>query len=247
MRYVRPFDPAALAPGTSGKWLLSEEDGAGVIVRLARGGGGDVAPTARDGVERFALVLQGKVGLRRADDIQEAAVGELGFIPAGQSGAFIGDADAIWAEIEAPLQADAPAAAATGPKVIPVDQSKFEGTGFAYQSLIDRLQGASTVRMNVLQVQPGSGSPDWHIHAFAQIYLIQDGEMTIDIGRSRFTAGKNTLVFLPAGLVHRNFNASGAVERHVSLLVPEPKEGEIFDFAVTIHPNEAELLTAVPA
>ena len=248
MRYVRPFDVSGLEKGLCADWLLGPGDAAGVSIRLRRGGS-DVAPTACTGVERYALVIEGEARLlgggQREQD-QLARSGELIFIPAGLAAAVTGDGDAIWAEIEAPLAGGPQAGEGFEARVIPVDQSRFEGQGFAYQSLVDRKAGAQTLRMNVLQVQPGAGSPDYHIHAFAQIYLIQEGEMTVDIGRTRLIAARNSLVYLPAGVVHRNFNASGAVERHVSLLVPEPREGAIFDFAVTIHDKEAELLKEIP-
>ncbi len=246
MRYLRPYDLDALEPGTCGDWLLAPGDGAGVTVRLSRGGG-EAVPRVSETSERFALVLRGTAHLVQGGVALPAATGELAFIPAGCSGAFAGDAATLWAEIETELTAGTGGATGSEFKVMHVDQSKFEGAGFAYQSLIDRTQGAHTMRANVLQVQPGAGSPDWHIHAFSQIYFIQEGNMTVDIGRARFVARADTLVFLPAGVVHRNFNASNDLERHVSLLVPEPKSDEIFDFAITIHEHEAELLTAIPA
>jgi mannose-6-phosphate isomerase-like protein (cupin superfamily) len=245
MRYLRPYDVDALSPGSYGDWLLGPGDGAGLIVRLRRGGG----PTSGTSVssERFALVLRGAACIESNGSAMIARSGELAFIPAGSTGSFAGDADALWAEIETDPIAGSTVVSPSGPKVIRIDHSKFEGSGFAYQSLIDRNEGACTMRVNVVQVQPGAGSPDWHIHAFAQLYFIQEGEMTIEIGRASFVAGPDTLVFLPAGVVHRNFNSSSSLERHVSLLVPEPKEGEIFDYAVTIHPHEAELLTTLPS
>ena len=245
MRYVRPFDISSLEKAHSGDWLLAPSEGTGVSVRLCRGGGEAVA-TGSEGVERYALVIEGEARLVASKQSYRARRGELIFIPVGIPAAITGDGDTVWAEIEAPVTGDVQAAKGREARVIPVDQSKFEGQGFAYQSLIDRAEGAQALRMNVLQVQPGAGSPDYHIHAFAQIYLIQEGEMTIDVGRKRLVAGPNSLVVLPPGVVHRNFNSSGAIERHVSLLVPEPREGEIFDFAVTIHDKEAELLRAIP-
>ena len=245
MKYLRPYDLNALAPGADGEWLLAPGDGAGVSVRLRRGGAKATQTIFQD-KERFALVLRGAARVEYGGQVTTAATDDLAFIPAGIAGAFAGEQDAVWAEIDAPLP-DGIAFVGDGiPKVVRVDQSKFEGTGFAYQSMIDRKQGSRTARINVLQVQPGAGSPDWHIHAFAQLYLIQEGEMTVDIGRGRYRAGKDTLVFLPPGLAHRNFNASGRIERHVSLLVPEPKEGEVFDYAVTIHEREAELIVQLP-
>ncbi|APA90550.1 cupin domain-containing protein (plasmid) [Paraburkholderia sprentiae WSM5005] len=247
MRYVRPFLIDGLSAGPASEWLLGPEDGVGCTVRLHRGGVSR-AVYSRDDVEQFALLLAGSAFLHAHGESQNLSIGELAFIPAGISGSVSGDGGAVWAEIETVVPSGFSRAAmpASSARVIPIDQSRFEGGGFAYQSLIDRKQGAQTMRMNVLQVQPGAGSPDFHIHAFTQIYLIQEGEMTLDIGKQRVAAPVNSLVFLPAGVVHRNFNAGNTIERHVSLLVPEPDDGQIFDFAVTIHDREAELLQQLP-
>jgi quercetin dioxygenase-like cupin family protein len=245
MRPIRSFDLAAIKAGEISDWLIGPSDDVGVTLRIRRGKTDETVASSTCENERFALVLEGQVALSTADGVQSGNVGELLFIPVGTEAAFSGDSTASWAEIEAPLQSDR-IMPTTQPAIIPVDPNKFEGGGFAWQPLIDRSLGSETMRMNVLQVAPGSGSPDWHIHAFCQIYVIQEGEMTVDIGKHRYVAGPNSIVYLPAGLVHRNFNASNSVERHVSLLVPEPKEGEIFDFAVTIHEEEAEIMTSIP-
>lgn len=243
MRYVRPFDIDAASPAPD--WLVAPQEEIGCAIRIRRGGGEQPSPS-REPIDRFALVLAGSARLIGAEGPLAARTGDLIFIPAGTQGAVAGDADGVWADIEAVLpEGVTPAADATA-RVITVDPTRFEGQAFAYQSLIDRSLGAQSLRMNVLQVQPGGGSPDWHIHAFAQIYIITEGEMTVDIGNRRQTAKAGTLIFFPAGVVHRNFNASAAIERHVTLLVPEPQEGAIFDYAVSIHQHEAELLKELP-
>jgi quercetin dioxygenase-like cupin family protein len=246
MRPIRPFDLGAIQPGEASDWLIGPSDDVGVTLRIRRGQTGGAPVLSASDNERFALVLEGSAKLTTPGELHEGSVGELLFIPAGAEAAIMGDATSTWVEIEAPLQSPRTLPESKA-EAIPVDPTKFEGDGFAWQPLIDRSSGSETMRMNVLQVAPGSGSPDWHIHAFCQIYVIQEGEMTVDIGKHRYVAGRNSIVYLPAGLVHRNFNASGSVERHVSLLVPEPKEGEIFDYSVTIHEVEAEIMTAIPA
>jgi mannose-6-phosphate isomerase-like protein (cupin superfamily) len=245
MRIVRPFNPDTLSPGAVTDWLLKLDEDCGIGIRVCRGSGEETVAAATQS-ERFALILEGTAMLVTPDFRQSAETGALVFMPAGKRATVHGSKDCLWAEIEAPL-AQAKRSGTANPCVIPVDPSKFEGGGFAYQALADRKMGSETLRMNVLQVAPGAGSPDFHIHDFAQIYLIQEGEMTLDVGRKRMIAPANSIVVLPAGLVHRNFNVSGAVERHVSFLVPEPMEGEIFDYAITIHAKEAELLTRLPA
>lgn len=239
MRYVRPFDPQSVSAGEASAWLVAPSEESGCTIRLRRGGA--VVSTTSLPVERFALILSGEATLETQSNRERAPTGSTIFIPAGRTAGVSGNADAYWIEIEATTTTSS-----TEPRVIHVDPAKFEGGGFAYQSLADRSNGAHSMRINVLQVQPGSGSPDFHIHAFAQLYVILEGEMTLDVGRARLRAGRNSIVFLPPGVVHRNFNASPRLERHVSLLVPEPAEGQIFDFAVDIHGKEAEIMKAIP-
>jgi mannose-6-phosphate isomerase-like protein (cupin superfamily) len=239
MRYVRPFNPQAVSVGGTSPWLVFPEEEIGCSIRLRRGGGATAVTSLP--VERFALVLSGEAILERPSSREPAPTGGLVFIPAGQPGGVSGNSDTCWIEIEA-----AAGPGSTAPCVIKVDPTRFEGKGFAYQSLADRSTGAHSMRVNVLRVEPGSGSPDFHIHSFAQLYLILEGEITLDVGRARLRAGSNSVVCLPPGVVHRNFNASGRVERHVSLLVPEPAQGEILDFAVEIHNKEATLIQSLP-
>jgi mannose-6-phosphate isomerase-like protein (cupin superfamily) len=246
MRTLRSFDPGSLRPGETSDWLLGPNDDAGILVRARRGGAHQALETTLPNAERYALVIEGEVHLSATGATHIATADEGIYIPEGASGAINGREDAVWYEIEAPITADAPKATPREAHVIRIDQSRFTGA-FAHQPMADRQSGARALRMNTLQVQPQTGSPDYHIHAFAQIYLIQSGEMTVDIGRKRrWRAGPNTLVYIPEGVVHRNFNASRALERHVSLLVPEPREKEIFDYAVEIKEFEAELMTQIP-
>jgi quercetin dioxygenase-like cupin family protein len=242
VRYVRPFDLKPSQPGTERAPLIDAEEGFGVSIRLARGGTADESP--RGSGERFSLILAGEGTLHTHNASIQAPKGSVVFSPPGATGVLRGPEDTYWLNVEATSAHSS--VTAGDARVIKIDASRFEGAGFAHQSLIDRSMGCESLRLNVLQVQPGSGSPDFHIHAFAQIYVIVEGQMTLDIGQARHTACGHSIVCLPPGVVHRNFNASGAVEKHYSLLIPEPQAGQVFDYAVDIHPHEAQLLTAIP-
>lgn len=243
MKYVRPFSLDQLGAGEAGPWLLGPDATAGCTVRLRRGGGTDDTPTIKP-AERFGVVLRGRAEAVSGEESVSAPTGGVLFLPAGRAGALRGASDAIWLEIEADA---ADESAAAGPLAVAADESKFLGELFRHQSILDSSKGVQTLKMNAMQVDAGAGSPDFHIHAFTQMYIIQEGEMTVDVGRWRFKAPANSFVYLPAGVVHRNFNASGALERHVSVLFPEPKPGQVFDYAVDIHEREAELITSLPA
>jgi mannose-6-phosphate isomerase-like protein (cupin superfamily) len=245
MLYVRPFQidgPAGPGP----EWLIAPSEAAECSIRVCRVArdGGRVAPAA---TERFLFVIKGCAELMSAEGDSSAESGEVIFIPPGTSAEVEGEAGTVWLDIEAVLPTGVTAPVTGVPRVVKLDRAEFEGEGFAWQVMLDRNQGAHSLRLNVVKVQPGSGSPDFHIHAFGQFYVIQEGTMTIDVGRARYKANANTVVYLPAGVVHRNFNGTGEIEQHMSLLIPEPAKGEIFDYAVTIHDHEAKMLTQVPA
>lgn len=178
-------DPRGALQGAPGShcWLIEPDEGLGCSVRLARGGGG--AETAAVLRERVAIVPQGKVVLTTEAGDHAGSASDLLFLPAGTAGAFEGPEGAAWIEVEALEPAGGEAGPSEhGPRAVPIDPHAFIGAGFGYQAQLGRARGARSIRANAVQVSPGSGSPDWHIHPFAQFYLIREGEMTVEVGRS---------------------------------------------------------------
>jgi len=77
------------------------------------------------------------------------------------------------------------------------------------------------------------------VHRVDQVYFIMQGEMTLQIGFEEYKAGPNTLVILPAGMPHRNWNATSEPEYHINLRLPEPlPEWGPWDMAVTIDTSK---------
>ena len=62
------------------------------------------------------------------------------------------------------------------------------------------------VSLYIGSVEPGAGGPGTHVHAFDQFYFVLDGTMTVEVGLERHVAEPFTLVVLPAGVPHRQFN-----------------------------------------
>lgn len=50
--------------------------------------------------------------------------------------------------------------------------------------------------------------------------------MELDIGFAHYTVAPHTLVVLPAGMPHRNWNGSSEVEYHINVRVPQPHAPE---------------------
>jgi mannose-6-phosphate isomerase-like protein (cupin superfamily) len=116
-----------------------------------------------------------------------------------------------------------------------LDDSRFDAQRFSQVVLADRSSGLSTLSLGVFRVPPGGSGPGMHAHRFDQIYYLYQGSMELEIGFSRYSVGPHTLVVIPAGMPHRNWNASTTeVEYHLNLRVPEPVgENEVWDVPVS--------------
>jgi mannose-6-phosphate isomerase-like protein (cupin superfamily) len=103
------------------------------------------------------------------------------------------------------------------------------------QDLIRRDLGDSgTARVYIAETGPGMGGPKLHFHRFDQFYYILEGELTIQIGLDKMVAGPDSLVVLPAGVLHTNTNDGKSLLRHLTFLVPEPKVAGTNDFRVEL-------------
>jgi len=115
----------------------------------------------------------------------------------------------------------------------------FQGGKFLFQFLAGRATGSEHAAVHVAEVQPGGEGPSFHIHPFDQFYFVMEGTLDVEVGMKHFQAHAPSFVLLPAGVVHRNWNAGPGVEKHITILVPEPAKGEPFDYPVDIQREKA--------
>jgi mannose-6-phosphate isomerase-like protein (cupin superfamily) len=101
--------------------------------------------------------------------------------------------------------------------------------------LADRSTGSDHVLERLNDVMPGGGRTDVHIHPFDQVYFIRKGTMKVLYGMSTFDAPANSLVVLPAGVVHNNSNDGASVQSSITLLLPEPQKGQPLGTGVTLQ------------
>jgi mannose-6-phosphate isomerase-like protein (cupin superfamily) len=107
---------------------------------------------------------------------------------------------------------------------INVPAAKDLKPGLNGQVFTNRAMGsANTVRLD--STMPGSGGPATHVHRFQQVYFFVEGSTTIVYGADKRKASKNDVVILAPAVVHTNVNESGAAERHLTLLLPQPEDG----------------------
>jgi mannose-6-phosphate isomerase-like protein (cupin superfamily) len=72
-------------------------------------------------------------------------------------------------------------------------------------------------------VRAGGHAPPHHMHEHSdQLYFVIRGEMKIQLGSEVLTAGTGSLVYIPRGTPHHNWNESDKDEFHYEVLSPAP-------------------------
>lgn len=203
-------------------------------------------------VDHTYLVLSGKMNVQLGTDRFVAEPETLVFVPAGVP-------HRIWnagAEPEADFEVVTPAPArdlasmmrpsaarridnaAQYVRVAPSLDKLTGGQGHASLNervLASRETGSQNVLERLNDVPPGGGRTETHLHPFDQIYFVRAGTMTVQYGLTTYEAGPNALVILQAGIVHSNQNTGSAVQKTITLLLPEPEKGQPLGAGVTIQ------------
>jgi quercetin dioxygenase-like cupin family protein len=115
-----------------------------------------------------------------------------------------------------------------------VDFAAFEASAKRMtQVMLDRELGATTLTINCIKTPAGEGSPaGLHVHAVDQVFYVLSGVMGLEIEGKEYQAGPGTLVFFPAGVPHRNWNAGSEATMHLAIQVPQPDPN--VPFATTV-------------
>jgi quercetin dioxygenase-like cupin family protein len=256
MRYVRPVDFAAFKPSEFHSQVIANSSTGldsciCICTRVPPGTGTTIGMHTHTG-DQFYYVTQGQMALEINGQRATAAPGSLVFIPAGSPhwNWNEGTEDEVHFElivpapgpgeaVATPFDSAKQARAAAGPSpvsyVTHLNPEGFNPDRFTQLTLRSRLDGSDHVRFMVARVPPGGAGPGLHIHKFDQIYYVLSGTMRLQIGLEEYTAGPHTLVVLPAGVPHRNWNEDAEPELHINLQVPEVAVGERADYAVRLE------------
>ncbi|EXJ67517.1 uncharacterized protein A1O5_09530 [Cladophialophora psammophila CBS 110553] len=68
----------------------------------------------------------------------------------------------------------------------------------------------------------GGCGPGLHYHQSDQLYFLLRGTMNIRLGHEVYVVSPGSLVFIPAGLAHRNWNNGPGTETHLEMIIPAP-------------------------
>jgi mannose-6-phosphate isomerase-like protein (cupin superfamily) len=201
-------------------------------------------------VDQLYYVVEGEMHLQLGSERFVAGPDTLVFIPAGtpHHNWNEGDVDEFHFEVLGPgpnpndqvmIPTDSTDAGGRPYLVKPLSEVEFDPAlpGFSLQRMLQRPQGSEHLALYVGSVEPGGAGPNTHIHQFDQFYYVLDGTMNCEIGLDSFTAERHTLVVLPAGVPHRQWNEGTETERHITLIAPEPQDGEPWDIGVDFAAN----------
>ncbi|HLH66192.1 MAG TPA: cupin domain-containing protein [Solirubrobacteraceae bacterium] len=244
MKYVRPVDFAAYRrEGYEFQVLYNGESCRVIASNVAAGAA--APPIHIHPVDQLYYVIEGEMQVQLGSERFTAGPDTLVYIPAGtpHHNWNEGSIDEFHFEVLAPgpptdrpvmEPADSSDAGSRPYFVRPLAAGAFEQAlpGFRLQRLLRRADGSEHMTLYVGEVQPGGAGPATHVHRFDQFYYVLEGTLSGEIGLDSFTAGRHTLVVLPEGVPHRQFNRGPRLERHIALLVPEPTPGEPWDIGV---------------
>ncbi len=253
MNYIRPIDDDQAADSVlAGRRVqyLAHPESVTVIASLIQAGASG-PPLHFHTSDQFYVMLEGETNLQLGRDVHRLAAGKLAFIPAGLAHRNWNDSADAERHIEFLVPTGGPGepiihfvdsvdeapGTTVAPYVRTIDDAAHNESarfgGFHLQRMADPESGVASCVINAARVDPGRAGPGTHVHEFDQLYFVLEGEMSVEVALQRHTVGRHTLVVLPAGVPHRQFNDGAAPERHLAINVPSPEPGKPWDRGVS--------------
>lgn len=258
MEFVRPFDSSKTFDtgfrGYRAQFLAHLESALLIASHIDEGGCGPDLHYHRS--DQLYFLLRGAMDVRLGDAVHSITSGTLVFIPAGLAHCNWNDGPGPETHFEIIVPATTPGAPIAIPVPTPqdvpaehrataagyvrkVDPALFTEPlpGFRVQALADPSSGSHRSVVNYSEVEPGGSGPGMHVHDFDQYYVVLEGQLTVEVALQQHVVGPDTLIVLPAGVPHRQYNNSDTVEKHLSVLTPAPEPGVPWDRGVTLAVN----------
>ena len=258
MEFVRPFDDSkAFDTGFAGykaQFVSSLESSLLIHSVIQENGCGPGLHYHHS--DQLYFLLEGGMKVQLGEEVHSVGARSLVFIPAGLPHRNWNDGPGQERHFEMIIPRPGPGAPLAYPvesaEDVPVEwratQKGYERTvdsahleepmpGFRLQPLADPASGSLHAVVNYAELDAGSAGPGMHIHRFDQFYLVLQGELTVEVALQKHTVGPNTLVVLPAGVPHRQYNSGNDAEHHLVVLSPAPIRGVPWDDGVDFVAN----------
>jgi quercetin dioxygenase-like cupin family protein len=96
-----------------------------------------------------------------------------------------------------------------------IDKNELAYSGNAYKFEGYRY-GDTNVSFFLTDGPPGSG-PKLHEHPYAEVFVVQEGELTFTIGDTTIEATSGQILVVPAGVPHKFVNSGTGQARHIDI------------------------------
>ena len=183
--------------------------------------------------DQLYYIVDGELEIELGDEVEKVAAGQGVLIPAGlpHRNRNVGDRP------EVHLEVIAPGVTPTQPLATMVDHRDAGDRRYLVASptppdverpftlswLAGRRDGSEHASIYVADMAPGASGPPTHVHDFDQFYFVLSGQLHVEVALQQHVVDPGTLVVLPSGVPHRQWNPGDQPERHLAVLVPEPE------------------------
>lgn len=255
MQFIQQFDDDKAFdsgfPGYRAQFLSAMESALLIHSVIQEGGSGPGLHYHH--VDQIYFLLEGTMQVQLGEEVHTVTEGTLVFIPAGLPHRNWNEGPGVERHFEMLLPAPGPGAQLAyevdSAEDVPEEyRATREGyvrqvtretlseamPGFRLSELADPGSGSLNAVANYAEVDPGKSGPGMHIHEFDQYYAVLEGEMTVELALQKHVVGPDTLVRIPAGVPHRQYNAGNGTERHLVLIAPTPTPGKPWDEGVEL-------------
>ena len=97
--------------------------------------------------------------------------------------------------------------------IIHQDELPHSETAYRFEGYSN---GGADVSFFLIDSDRGGG-PDLHTHLYAEVFVIQEGEVTFTAGEETFEAKAGQIVVVPAGVPHKYVNSRAGRARHIDI------------------------------
>jgi quercetin dioxygenase-like cupin family protein len=93
------------------------------------------------------------------------------------------------------------------------DELPHSGTAHTFEGY---RYGGANVSFFLTDGPPGTG-PELHKHPYAEVFVVQEGDLTFTVGDATIEASAGQIVVVPAGVPHRFVNSGKERARHIDI------------------------------
>jgi quercetin dioxygenase-like cupin family protein len=97
--------------------------------------------------------------------------------------------------------------------VIDRDELPHSGSAHRFEGY---LYGDTNVSFFLSETPPGRG-PELHTHPYAEVFVVQEGDLTFTVGDDVIEASGGQVVVVPAGVPHKFVNSGAGRTRHIDI------------------------------